>query len=667
MDPNVLVNFKNVYKKYEKNWILRGLNLSIHKSTIYSLLGPSGSGKTTIIGLILGELQPDFGDINWGEVHSRKEFGYMPQATSLYEDLTIKESCVYYSYLFGLGGRIPKKAIQLLNKLEIFDLNRLVCTLSGGEQRRVSFVIALIHEPSILLLDEPTASLDCLHSKIIWEHLAALSGKGTTILLTTHYVQEAVNSTKVGFLRKGNLIAEDKVTEFIDKHGTSNLDNIFVQLCAKDIQKSECIVVDKSHLKCASMKIGFQGDRCFKWPCFYAQLAKNLITVKRNLLVFFCNLCLPIVFALFFGMAIGRDLNELSLGSVSGTVKISDCKDMGTRYDELLRCELPERIECFIFQRLEERFKMVDYDDFTNAFKDLQRARIHGILKFERNFSSSLSSFYGDVTQFKSDKINDAIIVSHLDSSDYVKAHFLKKFISKSVMGIFKDIDGFCNSSKTASPIPLKFEQPIYGSAEAPYSHSLYPAYVCVCSFIFTIVFSTPALLVDKKHGCVRRNMISGLTYMEMVAAHLVIQVVLMLLQDILILGTFIWILGYPQIGRLSTALSVTLSCNINGIAIAFFVVELFKNDLVIMLTSIGAMNLSLLLGGILWPPVGYPKWLQWLCYIIPNTSTSNSLQAVALKGSTPSDPSVYRAYIECSSWIVICILVCNCQFRKNK
>ncbi|KAF4528304.1 hypothetical protein B566_EDAN014980 [Ephemera danica] len=181
--------------------VLEQLNMTVPKGTIYGLLGASGCGKTTLLTCIVGRRRLNTGEI-WvlggrpgspGSGVPGPRVGYMPQETALYGEFTIRETMVYFGWIFGMSiDRIEERLEFLIKLLELPSSSRHVKNLSGGQQRRVSFAAALVHDPELLILDEPTVGVDPVLRQSIWEHLVAITKDGNkTVIITTHYIEEA--------------------------------------------------------------------------------------------------------------------------------------------------------------------------------------------------------------------------------------------------------------------------------------------------------------------------------------------------------------------------------------------------------------------------------------------------------------------------------------------
>lgn len=245
-----------------------GVSMSVPAGSILGIIGPSGAGKTTLVRLMTGALLPKRGRLTvLGEEprrfrrQTRERIGYMPQSFTLYRDLTVRENVDFVASLFGmlLGAR-RRRTAEVLHLLDLWDVRaRRAGRLSGGMQRRLELAGALVHDPAILFLDEPTAGLDPLLRRRIWDELRRLRDAGRTLLVTTQYVGEAEECDLVAMLVEGRLIAlaapddlrreamggdliEIETTERFD--GTALTDAPMIRRVRQDAQRHMTLVVD---------------------------------------------------------------------------------------------------------------------------------------------------------------------------------------------------------------------------------------------------------------------------------------------------------------------------------------------------------------------------------------------------------------------------------------
>ncbi len=227
---------KDLVKKFGNFAALDGLNLDVEKGVVYGLLGPNGSGKTTSIRVLCGLTKATSGEayLLGTKAHDKRvapRIGYMPQEIALYNDLTVRQNLELFGRLQGMNRKdIAEKTGELLEFVNLADWkNALLTTLSGGMKRRVSLICAMIHGPELLILDEPTVGVDPELRASFWEHFGTLKKKGITVMITTHYMDEARNCDRVGFIRAGKLIAEDTPEAISRRAGTVDLEEAFLR------------------------------------------------------------------------------------------------------------------------------------------------------------------------------------------------------------------------------------------------------------------------------------------------------------------------------------------------------------------------------------------------------------------------------------------------------
>ncbi|MDF2926862.1 MAG: ABC-type multidrug transport system, ATPase component [Paenibacillaceae bacterium] len=231
----VCIETRNVIRKFGDKEVLHGISLDINKSEIFGLLGPSGSGKTTLVKMIAGIDEATSGHIEvLGTAMPRLEMltriGYMAQSDAMYTELSAKENMEFFGSLFGLRGeRLRRRMNEVLELVNLTEhLKRTVGSYSGGMKRRLSLAIALMHEPEVLILDEPTVGIDPVLRKSVWDELTELSRKGTTIVVTTHVMDEADKCHRLGMVREGSLIAVGTPEALKQETGSKTIEEAFL-------------------------------------------------------------------------------------------------------------------------------------------------------------------------------------------------------------------------------------------------------------------------------------------------------------------------------------------------------------------------------------------------------------------------------------------------------
>ena len=218
----LVIDVNALNKSYGDKHVVRDFSLQVKRGEIYGFLGPNGSGKTTSIRLICGLLKPDSGngtvmgfDVIKQSPAIKREVGYMTQRFSLWEDLTIRENLDFVARMYGMSDRVTR-VTEALEKLGLLSRqNQLAGSLSGGWKQRLSLAACMLHQPRLLLLDEPTAGVDPKARRDFWDEIHRLAGVGITILVTTHYMDEAERCTRLGYIAYGRLLATGTMQEVI--------------------------------------------------------------------------------------------------------------------------------------------------------------------------------------------------------------------------------------------------------------------------------------------------------------------------------------------------------------------------------------------------------------------------------------------------------------------
>lgn len=244
-----IIEIKNLSKRYKGSDepALKDITLDIYANEIFGLLGPNGAGKTTTISILCGLFAPSGGEVTINGFNIKNDLdqikqviGIVPQDIALYPTLTALENLTFFGNMYGLKGKLLKDLI--LNRMTVFGLERFakkkISSFSGGMKRRVNLIAGLLHDPKILFLDEPTAGIDVQSKIVILEFLHEINKNGTTIIYTSHYMEEAENlCSRVSIMDQGTIISTGNPKKLVADHPEfKNLENLYLHLTGKGLR-----------------------------------------------------------------------------------------------------------------------------------------------------------------------------------------------------------------------------------------------------------------------------------------------------------------------------------------------------------------------------------------------------------------------------------------------
>ncbi len=236
---NVIITVKNLVKKFGDFIANDHLNFEVYKGEIFGFLGANGAGKTTAIRILCGLSKPTSGELNIAGFDGykdtekiKKNIGYMSQKFSLYEDLTVVENIRFYGGIYGLSSKDIKERTQnLIEKLNLDEVkDKLIKDLPLGWRQKLAFSVAILHEPKIVFLDEPTGGVDPITRRQFWDMIYEAANNGITVFVTTHYMDEAEYCNRVSIMVDGKIAALDTPDGLMKTFDAKNMEEVFIKL-----------------------------------------------------------------------------------------------------------------------------------------------------------------------------------------------------------------------------------------------------------------------------------------------------------------------------------------------------------------------------------------------------------------------------------------------------
>ncbi|XP_055866899.1 ABC transporter G family member 20-like isoform X2 [Biomphalaria glabrata] len=611
--------------------------------------------------------------------------GYMPQEIALFMNFSIHETLNFFGQLHGMtNSAINHRSEFLLNFLNLPDSSRLICKLSGGQQRRVSLAAALLQQPELLILDEPTVGVDPVLREKIWEHLLeiAKSSLKTTIIITTHYIEEAAQADKVGLMRGGRLLAENKPSVLMAKFGLLNLEAVFLHLCHRDRlpnnDDSELLPSisepysdteqDRGLLyrnySSGSDKIIFNGSKneisattaygtglakghrvSFQKKLLVASCVpscknikavsgKNLIFMKRNISLLLFEFLVPVIQIILFCVSIGGDPRDLPV-----SVCNQDVDELGTLFVGFIS---------------NTTMHLVMRDDINLAINDVRDGLSWSALHIKENFSMDLMTRLEEGPRATNATIDGSTIDLYQDMSNKqiaitIQAKMLETFsLFTSVL-----LESFGYNSNLGS-LPIKLAKPVYGNTATTLTDFMACGVIVSATFFLACGLTAMSFILERKEGLIERMQVAGVNPQEIMIAHVVTQFLVMMGQVSLMLLIAFVVFNITNEGNLFYLLTLIVLQGLNGMALGLLISACCETEIAAIQAALGIMYPFLLTSGIIWPIEAMPQWMKHISLILPLTYPTNAARAIMGKGWGMSMTIVWSSYLSTTAWIVL-------------
>lgn len=694
-------------KNYGQHCVLKDLDMVVEKGIIYGLLGPSGCGKTTLLSCIVGRRRLDSGDVyvlggRPGEKGSGvpgPRVGYMPQDIALVAEFTVRDAVYYFGRIYGMDQRLMVERFEFLSTL--MDLppgGRFIKACSGGQQRRVSLAAALVHEPELLILDEPTVGLDPVLRERIWEYLSELARVGTTIIITTHYIDETKQAHKIGLLRDGQLLAEDSPLEILRKFECNNLEDAFLKLALRQqelpVRRRSALVSSPDVIPDSNVTSPYQSREDFNAVTnstdhILTRKDKSLdtksISKSRYKAVFiksiqqFCrhpgglifSVLFPIIQVVAFFSAVGHNPKDLHIAVVNNEApwNLDICKNSSVIHTMLTdagTCEL-FMMSCWFLEEMEDMdLFQTPYNSTYEAKEAVYRGRSYGAIHFTANFSRAMQARLADPDADDA-TVADSSVSVWLDMTNHQISYFIKSQLLKAYEGFTKRAMRECDRPEDIIQIPVRFHEPVYGKMESEMVSFMAPGVLITIIFFLPAVVTSTLMISDRLEGVWERSAVAGVRPREMLHVHISLQSAVILLQtaEMMVLA----FIGYkmPSKGSNLTCAVLLFLQGLSGMSYGFLLSVYCSTHTMAFFVATGSFYPMILLCGILWPLEAMSPALKIISLMLPFTIPSKSLRDLMEKGLPITNPSVYNGFIVTLVWILITLGLVLLRLKLKK
>ncbi|XP_031351269.1 ABC transporter G family member 20-like isoform X2 [Photinus pyralis] len=592
------------------------------------------------------------------------------QELALYQEFTIRETLHYFGGLVGMRAKKIEDRLNFLsNLLMLPSVDKKVADLSGGQQRRVSLASALVHEPELLILDEPTVGVDPVLRQIIWDHLVDITQtKGTTVIMTSHYIDEMRQAHLIGLMRGGRFLAEESPRDLLVKFSTDSLEEVFLRLSANQIlmkenesndmpgkrdsltQRSQNLV-EKSHFLPS-----------IHWDHLRTLLWINGLWMLRNLPVVLFMLLLPLVQMSLFCSAIGHNPKGLTVAIVNyETQNLSNC-------DTTLACN-SSTLSCgYLYYLKGKDLNFVHYKTDHEGVDSVLKGETYASIVIKANYTEGLQARIAKGCNATPWDISASEIEVLRDTTSKDIAMFLMFYIYEAFQEFIQNYLKSCGFRSHAISVPIQWEPPVYGLRYPSFTEFVTPGIILTTTFFLALALTAGAMIIQRNQGCIERAMVSGVTPIELLVTHIICQFVIILVQLTIVLVCSFVIFKLTLNGSVVLVTLLSILSGFCGMCFGFAISCGVDSERMAMYIALGSLVPLLMLSGIVWPVEGMHYILQLCSFLMPLTKATESMRSILQRGWGMTSPVVHMGFISIAIWAFVFLLfsIVLLKFKKG-
>ena len=568
----------------------------------------------------------------------------------------------------------------------------MIGKFSGGQQRRVSLACALIHCPPLLILDEPTVGTDPLLRQNIWLHLRSLCRSGMTVILTTHYIEEARSADVVAFMRSGRIIAEDEPSLLMTMHSALNLEDVFLRLCHLDVGKevndlfynqksteaSKCtditVICEKrdSSDKCSENEINgvcvetidktiedFAGSDnllIHRKPHLLGRISallhKNFKRLTRSWgqLIFF--ILLPAIQLALLLLSISDGPTDLPLAIFNQEVVNNvSAHDWG---------------RLFVSSIDNKTFDLNFFDSREAAQESVRSGLNYAVIVINDKFSKAMKLRHIQGTDADPQTIADSQIECLIDWSNQAIGVQIERHIYEAVQRFAERVAQRADIDPESVSLPLRFGNPVYGRKDDSMRDFVIPGSYILLSFFSTASVTAHLVLDERRDGLMERSLVAGVTAFQFLLSHTLTQLIILCLQIFLMLLIPGLVFGRTWTGSLTLAVALALSQGFCGIAFGLMTSAICSDVIYAAMFTLFLFFVTIVLGGLFWPIENSPAILRSVSQFLPSTLSIESMRTILYKQWTTDRYQVYIGFVTTYVWFAVFAVIAITVFKRS-